>query len=76
MSFQLTDDQIIPAWSTLTVEVIFAPKTGAQRPWELYGNFTYPVHRRVFWGSYKTEASAQKGAAKALKNAEKIVGVA
>jgi hypothetical protein len=64
---------VVPAWKTLTVEVTFAPKTGALRPWELHGCFTFPFKRRVFWGSYKTEAAARKGAAKQLKNSEKIL---
>ena len=62
MTFRLTDEQVIPSWKTLTIEVTFAPKTGSLRPWELHGCFTYPHKRRVFWGSFKTEAAAQKKA--------------
>jgi len=71
---RLTEEQIIPAWQSLTIEVTFAPHTGSQRPWEMHGCFTYPVKRRVFWGSYKTEAAAQKGVAKKMKNVAKILG--
>ncbi len=61
---RLTPEQILPAWSTLTVTVTFAPKTGALRPWELHGCFTYPTPFRKHWGSFKTEAAANKAAAK------------
>jgi hypothetical protein len=63
MTFRLTDEQVIPAWRTLTIEVVFAPKTGSIKPWELYGCFTFPHARRVHWASFKTEAAAQKKAA-------------
>ncbi len=62
MTFRLTDEQVIPAWKTLTIEVTFAPKTGSLRPWEIHGCFTFPFTRRVFWGSFKTEQAAQKKA--------------
>jgi hypothetical protein len=71
MAFRLTDEQVVPSWKTCTVEVIFAPKTGSQRPWELYGCFTYPHKFRRHWGSFKTEAAAQKAAEKARANVAK-----
>jgi len=74
MTFRLATDQIIPAWRTLTVEVTFAPKTGTLRPWELHGCFTYPHKRRVFWGSFKTEAAAQKKATQIRKRTEETYG--
>lgn len=63
MTFVLAPEQIEPSWATLTIEVMFAPKTGSIKPWEMYGCFTFPHNRRVHWGSYKTEAAATKKAA-------------
>ncbi len=60
MTFQLRDDQVEAAWATLKVEVVFAPKTGSIKPWELYGVFTFPHAMRCHWGSFKTEAAANK----------------
>ncbi len=71
MAFHLTPEQVAPAWRTMTTEVIFAPKTGSLRPWELYGCFTFPVARKVFWGSFKTEQTARKSAAKQEAAAKK-----
>jgi hypothetical protein len=67
MSFQLLPHQIEPAWATLKIEIIFAPKTGSIKPWELYGVFTYPHPARRHWGSFKTEAAANKKAARLRK---------
>lgn len=64
--YALRPEQVAPSWATLKIEVIFAPKTGALRPWEMYGVFTFPSPRRVFWGSYKTEATALKARAKLI----------
>jgi hypothetical protein len=58
----LQPDQIDRAWATLTVEVVYAPRTGNIKPWELYGVFAFPCHSRVHWGSFKTEAAANKKA--------------
>lgn len=70
MTFRLRDDQIAPSWATMKTEVIFAPKTGSIKPWELYGVFTFPHRMRVHWGSFKTEAAAIKKA-KAAEAANK-----
>lgn len=67
MAFKLEPNQVEAAWATLTIEVVFAPKTGSLRPWEMYGCFTYPHKMRKFWGSYKTESNANKALAKLLK---------
>lgn len=63
MTFRLSPEQVEPAWATLKIAVIFNPKTGEIKPWELYGCFTFPHKMRKHWGSYKTEAAAQKKAA-------------
>lgn len=63
MAFQLQPDQIDQAWATLKIEVVFAPKTGTVKPWELYGVFTFPHSMRKHWASFKTEAAANKRAA-------------
>lgn len=55
-------DQIDQAWATLKIEVVHAPWTGSIKPWELYGVFTFPHRSRVHWGSFKTEAAANKKA--------------
>jgi hypothetical protein len=63
MTFQLQPDQVEQAWATLKIEVVFAPKTGTIKPWELYGVFAFPHAMRRHWGSFKTEAAANKKAA-------------
>lgn len=60
MTFRLAPDQIEAAWATLKIEVVFNPKTGEIKPWELYGVFTFPHTMRKHWGSFKTEAAANK----------------
>ncbi len=62
MPLQLSPDQVTQAWDTLKIEVVFAPSTGNIKPWELYGVFTFPHRSRVHWGSFKTEAAANKKA--------------
>ena len=65
--------EINKMWNTCEVVVQFAPNTGSKRPWEMYGIFTYPVSRKVFWGSYKTEEAAKKSQnKKQKKNRQKI----
>ncbi len=60
MTFRLEPHQVEASWATLKLEVIFAPKTGSIKPWELYATFTFPSAHRVIWGSFKTEAAANK----------------
>lgn len=62
MTFHLAPDQIEQAWATLKIEVVFNPKTGEIKPWELYGVFTFPHLMRSHWGSFKTEAAINKKA--------------
>lgn len=64
MTFRLEPDQIEKAWSTLKIEVVFDPKTGNIKPWELYGVFTFPHNMKKHWGSYKTEVRANIAARK------------
>jgi hypothetical protein len=64
---KLAPDQVERAWATLKIEVVFAPNTGNIKPWELYGVFTFPHKSRVHWGSFKTEAAANKKADQARK---------
>lgn len=71
--FRLTDEQVIPAWKTLIVEVRYVPNTGSIKPWELYGCFTFPFKHSVHWGSFKTEAAAQKAAIRAIENNNKFL---
>lgn len=71
MTFRLTPDQVEPAWATLKIEVVFAPKTGNIKPWELWGCFTYPHKMRKHWGSFKTEEAANNKAAELRKNIHK-----
>jgi len=59
---QLQPDQIDRAWATLKIEVVYAPKTGNIKPWELYGVFTFPHPMRKHWASFKTEAAAKRRA--------------
>jgi hypothetical protein len=51
-------------WATLRIEVVFDPRTGNIKPWELHGVFTYPHPIRKHWASFKTEAAANAAAAK------------
>jgi hypothetical protein len=44
-------------WNTVKIEVIFAPKTGQVKPWEIWGVFD---KGRVHWASFKTEENANK----------------
>jgi hypothetical protein len=46
----------------LKIEVVYAPKTGNIKPWELYGVFTFPHPMRKHWASFKTEAAAKRRA--------------
>lgn len=62
MAFQLSPDQIEKSWATLKIEVVFAPRTGNIKPWELYGVFAFPHPMRKHWASFKTEAAANKKA--------------
>lgn len=48
---------MLPDWTTLKLEVVFAPKTGSIKPWELWAVFS---DRRTHWGSFKTEEAANK----------------
>jgi hypothetical protein len=75
MAFRLTDEEVLPCWQSLTVEIRFAPHTGSIKPWELWGCFTSPHKFKRHWGSFKTEVAAQKAAAKALNNNEKFVAM-
>lgn len=60
MAFHLLPEQVEPAWATLKLAVVFAPKTGSLRPWEIHAHFSFPFERRVHCGSFKTEAAANK----------------
>lgn len=62
MTFRLPPEQIEPAWATLKIEVVFAPRTGIIKPWEIYGVFTFPHPMRKHWASFKTEVAANKKA--------------
>jgi len=68
MTFRLPPEQVKPAWATLKIEVVYAPKTGSIKPWEVYGCFSYPFKFRKIWGSFKTEEAAMKKVAKVRKN--------
>ncbi len=48
-------------WSKVKVEVVFDPRTGSVKPWEIWGVFP---EGRVRWASCKTEAAAHKIAEK------------
>lgn len=69
-TFRLAPDQIEEAWTTM-IEVVFAPKTGSIKPWELWGVFIFPHSMRQHWASFKTEAAANKSAAKTLATLQK-----
>jgi hypothetical protein len=58
MAFALRDDQIEQSWATLKLEIVFAPRTGNIKPWEIHARFTYPHPMKKHWGSFKTEAAA------------------
>lgn len=61
------EHEIAKTWATLKLAVVFAPKTGVLRPWEIHATFTYPHKRVVHWGSFKTEEAAKAKLAKLLK---------
>ena len=63
----IAKEYVAKAWSTLKIEIVFAPHTGNIKPWEIYGIFSFPHNSRVHWGSFKTEESAKKKLSGLLK---------
>jgi hypothetical protein len=64
------DPETVQAWTTLRIEVAYAPNTGSIKPWEVYGVFSYPYEHRTHWGSFKTEAAARRRAERAAATYE------
>lgn len=62
-------EEVRQTWSEFTVDIVFEPRTGNIKPWEMWVNFPHRTDgkKRVRWGSFKTKENAEKNLAKISK---------